>query len=103
MRHHVAVPRKRACEFQESRENAEMNPKDPVKDLSVAMPLTVNDSSVAVVQRHHKEIRQKVDQLALDAMIADDKTATAKLLRALSNIAAQTSAAGLTAVTSLIG
>ena len=65
-------------------------------------PATLIDPSVVAVLMHQQEIRQKVDQLALDAVMAEGENATAKLLGALSEIAVETKAAGLAGVTGLI-
>jgi two-component system chemotaxis sensor kinase CheA len=63
----------------------------------------VVDPSAIAVLMHQQKIRQKVDQLAMDAMMAgEDGHSTAKLLRTLSEIATETKAAGLASVAGLI-
>mgnify|MGYP001548763376 CR=1 FL=1 len=91
-----------------------MNPKDtgsksgqtharPTVKSGAADLATAVIDPYAVVLIQQQDIRQRVDQLATDAMLAGEGgDSTAKLLRTLSEIATETKAAGLTSVAGLI-
>jgi two-component system, chemotaxis family, sensor kinase CheA len=73
--------------------------KSGAADLATA---AIDPTAIAMLIQQ-QELRQKVDQLAMDAMMAgEDGDSTAKLLRTLSEIATETKAAGLTSAAGLI-
>ncbi len=73
--------------------------KSGAADLATAV---IDPTAIAVLMQQ-QEIRQKVDQLAMDAMMAGEGgDSTAKLLRTLSEIATETKAAGFASVAGLL-